>query len=33
MLDENGNILPDQTLAVSFYPENHYDYNEDEDED
>jgi hypothetical protein len=33
MLDENGNILPDQTIAVNFYPESYYDYNEDEDED
>jgi len=32
MLDENGNILPDETLAVNFYPEKYYDY-EDEDED
>jgi hypothetical protein len=31
MFDENGNILPDEILAVRF--ENDYDYDEDEDND
>lgn len=32
MFDENGNVIPDEILAVRF--ENDYDYNEDEaDED
>jgi len=31
MFDENGNILPDEILAVRF--ENDYDYDEEEDND
>lgn len=31
MFDENGNIIPDEILAVRF--ENDYDYNEDEEDD
>lgn len=31
MFDQNGNIIPDEILAVRF--ETDYDYNEDEDED
>ena len=31
MFDENGNIIPDQILAVRF--ENDYDYNDDEEDD
>ncbi len=31
MFDENGNIIPDEILAVRF--ENDYDSNEDEEED
>ena len=31
MFDENGNILPDEILAVRF--ENNYDYDEEEDND
>jgi hypothetical protein len=30
MFDENGNILPDEILAVRF--ENDYDYDEEEDD-
>jgi hypothetical protein len=30
MFDENGNILPDEILAVRF--ENDYDYDEDEEQ-
>lgn len=30
MFDENGNVLPDEILAVRF--ENTYDYNEDDEE-
>lgn len=31
MFDDNGNIIPDEILAVRF--ENNYDYDEDEEED
>ena len=31
-LDENGNIIPDEILAVRFENDD-YDYNEDEEED
>jgi hypothetical protein len=31
MFDENGNVIPDEILAVRF--ENDYDYNEDEEDD
>ena len=31
MFDENGNVIPDEILAVRF--ENDYDYDEDEEED
>lgn len=31
MYDENGNIIPDEILAVRF--ENDYDYDDNEDED
>jgi hypothetical protein len=31
MFDENGNVIPDEILAVRF--ENDYDYDEDEDEE
>ena len=31
MFDENGNVLPDEILAVRF--ENYYESNEDDDED
>ena len=31
MFDENGNLIPDQILAVRF--ENDYDYDDSEDED
>jgi hypothetical protein len=31
MFDENGNLIPDEILAVRF--ENNYDDNEDEEED
>ena len=31
MFDENGNLIPDEILAVRF--ENYYDDNEDDDED
>jgi hypothetical protein len=31
MFDQNGNIIPDEILAVRF--ENDYDYNEDEEDD
>jgi hypothetical protein len=31
MFDENGNIIPDEILAVRF--ENDYDYDEDEEDD
>ncbi len=31
MFDNNGNIIPDEILAVRF--ENNYDYDEDEEED
>lgn len=31
MYDENGNIIPDEILAVRF--ENYYDYDDTEDED
>jgi len=31
MFDENGNIIPDEILAVRF--ENDYDYDEEEDDD
>lgn len=30
MFDQNGNIIPDEILAVRF--ENDYDYNEDEED-
>jgi|TARA_R110002020_G_scaffold120163_1_gene273936 hypothetical protein len=30
MFDENGNVLPDEILAVRF--ENDYEFNEDDDE-
>ena len=31
MFDENGNVIPDEILAVRF--ENYYDDNEDEEDD
>ena len=31
MFDENGNVIPDEILAVRF--ENDYEYNEDEEDD
>jgi hypothetical protein len=31
MFDSNGNIIPDEILAVRF--ENDYDYDEDEEDD
>jgi hypothetical protein len=31
LFDENGNVIPDEILAVRF--ENDYDYNDDEEED
>ena len=31
MFDENGNVIPDEILAVRF--ENDYDYYDDEEED
>ena len=31
MFDENGNVIPDEILAVRF--ENDYDYDEDEEDD
>ena len=31
MFDENGNLIPDEILAVRF--ENYYDDNEDDDDD
>jgi hypothetical protein len=31
MFDQNGNIIPDEILAVRF--ENDYEYNEDEEDD
>lgn len=31
MFDDNGNLIPDEILAVRF--ENDYDYDEDEDEE
>ena len=31
MFDSNGNVIPDEIIAVRF--ENDYDYNEDEEED
>jgi hypothetical protein len=31
--DQNGNVIPDEVLAVSFNPEYFDDYEEDEEED